>query len=425
MATSSGTGFLVNSNGWVVTNAHVVEGCAKAAVSNIGEVVQKHVDAQNDLAVVRVSTPPAGVSVLSIRRAPPRLGEDVAALGYPLSAILSDSVKITTGNINSLVGMENDTRYLQISTPIQPGNSGSPLVDKAGNLVGISSASLGAKYSADTGIIPQNVNFAIRASVLELFLQARGVSFQTVETAESPLSTADLAERVSPSVFQILCYQQLSAPPPVVVYAPTSPSPALASPEMKAAAFVAKYHDAWSTDNETALAYMRSHYGDEVDFYGRTISKTALMAEKVKFAKRWPIRTYSVRPESLIISCRPTTCHIEGIVDWSVSSPPRNKTSQGAASFSLDWDCASEIIISENGKVVKAGLRREPSSLISKWHDDNGVCRGGIDGPNSQRACESREVVSDKLYALGWCYGKKDEYGYQMKWHRCTDNSNR
>jgi hypothetical protein len=221
--TSSGTGFLVNASGDMITNAHVVDECTQVKVSGIGGASLQFIDVQNDLAVIRTA-PQSEVRPLSVRRSPPRLGEDVAAFGYPLSDILSDSVKITTGNINSLVGMANDSRYLQISAPIQPGNSGGPLVDRAGHVIGISTATLGTKYAAQTGILPQNVNFAIRASVLEAFLQARGVAFQTVETAEAPLATPDLAELVSKSVFQILCYQARPAPPPAVSEAPQQPA---------------------------------------------------------------------------------------------------------------------------------------------------------------------------------------------------------
>ncbi|WP_342588299.1 trypsin-like peptidase domain-containing protein [Phyllobacterium endophyticum] len=229
-ASSSGTGFFVNAEGWLATNAHVIEGCESITVGTFGSVLQKQVDTQNDLAIVRVSTPASGISGIAIRRASPRLGEDVAALGYPLSGLLSDSVKITTGNINSLVGIENDTRYLQISTPIQPGNSGGPLLDKAGSLLGINTATLGSKFAANSGILPQNVNFAVRASVLELFLQARGVKYQSVDTAETPLATADLADKVSPSVIQILCYGQKNEEAPVASAHTNPPSSSTVAP---------------------------------------------------------------------------------------------------------------------------------------------------------------------------------------------------
>jgi S1-C subfamily serine protease len=126
---SSGTGFFVNDQGWVVTNAHVVEGCASISALRLGDGTDLAVDKQNDLAAFKLVTG-VGKPHLPLRRSQPRLGEDIAAYGFPLSGLLSDSIKVTTGNINSLVGMENDTRYLQVSTPLQPGNSGGPVVDQ-------------------------------------------------------------------------------------------------------------------------------------------------------------------------------------------------------------------------------------------------------------------------------------------------------
>lgn len=168
---SSGTGFFINSDGWAVTNAHVLEGCSSVAVPGIGAAVDWSIDKNNDVAVVRV-VGGEGKAYLPFRGTVSRLGEDIAAFGFPLRGILSESIKVTTGNISSLVGMEEDTRYLQISTPLQPGNSGGPIVDYGGALVGVATAVLGSNFTKATGIVPQNVNFAVRSSVLEIFLQS-------------------------------------------------------------------------------------------------------------------------------------------------------------------------------------------------------------------------------------------------------------
>ncbi|MCO5083272.1 MAG: trypsin-like peptidase domain-containing protein [Rhizobiaceae bacterium] len=209
----SGTGFYVTSDGWIVTNAHVVENCARIKVVGRGEVAEWKIDAKNDLATLQ--SPGATTAPIPVR-GEPRLGEDVAALGYPLASILSSSIKITTGNINSLLGMADDTRYLQISAPVQPGNSGGPVVDRSGHLVGVVTAGLKAGASGDSSVPPQNVNFAIKASVLEIFLQSRGIAFLKADTLENTLTTADLAERIAPSVVQLLCYaaeKSATAPP--------------------------------------------------------------------------------------------------------------------------------------------------------------------------------------------------------------------
>ena len=137
----SGTAFFINADGWAVTNAHVLDGCTSASVPSMGAATDWIVDKQNDLALVKVSGG-RGKPFLRLRGAAPRLGDDITAFGYPLGGLLSDSIKVTTGNINSLVGMENDTRYLQISTPLQPGNSSGPVVDRSGGVAGVATAVL-------------------------------------------------------------------------------------------------------------------------------------------------------------------------------------------------------------------------------------------------------------------------------------------
>ncbi|MCV9942738.1 MULTISPECIES: trypsin-like peptidase domain-containing protein [unclassified Rhizobium] len=205
--TSSGTGFTVIGDGWLMTNAHVVQGCERIEVKGKGDASDPRIDATNDLALVKVqSTVP--LKPVVFRQAPTRLGEDIVAVGYPLASLLADSVKVTTGNVNALAGLRNDTRYIQISTPIQPGNSGGPVVDRDGFLLGITSATFSKQAADEIGITAQNINFAIRASVADLFMQSQSIVGQSGGRAadRQPMSTADLSDKVTPSVFQILCY---------------------------------------------------------------------------------------------------------------------------------------------------------------------------------------------------------------------------
>ncbi|QND50312.1 trypsin-like serine protease [Rhizobium lusitanum] len=210
--TSSGTGFAVTSDGWLLTNAHVVKDCKRVEVKGKGDASNPRIDAVNDLALVKISAP-APLKPMVFRKSPIRLGEDIVAIGFPLATLLADSVKVTTGNVNALAGILNDTRYIQISTPIQPGNSGGPVVDRDGFLLGITSATLSKETADEMGITAQNVNFAIRASVADLFMQSQSVADQSGDKAadEQPISTADLADKITPSVFQILCYAKLEA----------------------------------------------------------------------------------------------------------------------------------------------------------------------------------------------------------------------
>ncbi|TNV12655.1 trypsin-like peptidase domain-containing protein [Brucella pecoris] len=365
-ATGSGTGFLIAKEGWVVTNAHVVDGCDYVEVSSFGKAAEIQSDKQNDLAVLRLPTVPADIQPLKLRNAQPKLGEDVAALGYPLAKLLSDSIKITMGNINSLIGLENDTRYLQISTPIQPGNSGGPLVDRSGFLLGINSAKLDDSYAIKTsGSIPQNVNFAIKSNILELFLQSRSINFTKEDAAASELSSADLAEKVSKSVFQIVCYS--NELPKAVASAPPPPPPAVEqqtpSPTYRdtsssrlnsLAAEYVKLLISSNSDGRTALSVANDAYANYVDYFGKTTTHREVLADKKRYYDRWPIRTSQVRDYTVEVFCENNKCAVTGEYDWFVSSPKRNKKAAGTASFYYVLDMQGGIkVISEGGKARK------------------------------------------------------------------------
>lgn len=418
----SGTGFFVNADGWAVTNAHVLDGCTRASVSKMGDATDWIIDRQNDLAAVKVSGG-AGKPFLRLRGAPPRLGDDVAAFGYPFSDFLSDSIKITTGNINSLIGAQNDTRFLQISTPLQPGNSGGPVVDRSGAVLGIATA----VFQGRGDFVAQNVNFAVRSNVLELFLQSRDVEHETAMLAAEPLSTADLADMVAPAVVQILCFSDSQVPsvagahPSQQEVAPTQSPP----PNSRdfAAIFALAYHEAWSSPNDSALGFMSDVYTENINFYGNVISSALVMEEKRKFAQRWPIRDYSIRDGSLAVICAGSDCTVSAVVDWFAHSPSRAKSSNGVATFEFLLNTDRLSITREAGSVLR-GQAANPNGMLIRWSEQNEKCRGGSgDSEETWRACDAREHTQMSLAAAGWCYGRQGEARYQMQWHRCGTRS--
>lgn len=193
---TSGSGFFVSTTGLVLTNSHVLEGCLQIKVSTgkqesrSGRVIAR--DVTNDLALVSTEYKPAQFA--SFKRSA-RLGEEVAAFGFPLATVLSSSGNFTLGNITALSGLSDDTRFAQVSTPVQPGNSGGPLLDTSGNVVGVIASKLNALevMVATKGDIPQNVNFAIKSSVATNFLDTNGV--EVIEgTSVKKLSSPDLAD---------------------------------------------------------------------------------------------------------------------------------------------------------------------------------------------------------------------------------------
>jgi serine protease Do len=203
---SFGTGFFVSAQGHMLTNAHVVDGCSVIQVAGAnGPAVARLFaeDSANDLALIKTDIGPSRFAHL---RTGVRLGEAVAAFGYPLFGVLSTTGNFTLGNVTSLTGLRDDTRYLQISTPVQPGNSGGPLLDASGNLVGVVAAKLNALkvMLATDGDIPQNVNFAIKGSVAAMFLESNGVSFAS-DSLGAALAPSDLADYAKAISLPVLC----------------------------------------------------------------------------------------------------------------------------------------------------------------------------------------------------------------------------
>jgi hypothetical protein len=203
---SSGTGFFVDRGGWILTNAHVVEGCARVEVVGHGAPMELVRDRRNDLAALRVA--PVGVEPLAFRLLSVRLAEAVHALGYPLGDVLSDSVKVTSGSVSSLAGAANDDRYLQVSAPVQPGNSGGPLIDDAGFVVGIVTAQLDPELFAGV----QNVNFALRAALATAFLSAHRVPFEERAGAAAEHALPDVVEAAAQATVRVMCIGGGGAP---------------------------------------------------------------------------------------------------------------------------------------------------------------------------------------------------------------------
>jgi S1-C subfamily serine protease len=203
---TSGTGFFVPAEGHIVTNAHVVRGCVQRSVTMSSALpVTARVlaeDVANDLALLKVEAKPAAVATL---RAGVKIGEKIAVFGFPLVGVLSTKGNFTEGNISALTGIRDDTAFLQISAPVQPGNSGGPVLDGSGNVVGVVVSQFDAiKFAEATQDVPQNVNFAIKTTVLINFLDANGVSFTTGNLGQAMLP-ADLAERGKSISVLVVC----------------------------------------------------------------------------------------------------------------------------------------------------------------------------------------------------------------------------
>ncbi|MDI1261750.1 MAG: trypsin-like peptidase domain-containing protein [bacterium] len=204
----TGTGFLVSTSGHLVTNAHVVQGCVGDIQGSLtGEAAAKlrlvSSDETNDLALLQI--PGTFKDVAKIREKSVQSGDSVVAIGYPFRGLLSSDFTVTTGIVSSLSGIMNDTRFLQISAAVQPGNSGGPLLSASGDVAGVVAAKLNAlKVARATGNIPENINFAIKTGALRDFLDNSVVPYQ-ISDAKAELKTADIARNARAFTLLISC----------------------------------------------------------------------------------------------------------------------------------------------------------------------------------------------------------------------------
>ncbi len=201
----SGSGFFVTDQGHVVSNAHVIGVCKKVKAYEEGKEIYLDIlatDKVNDIGLVKGKF--KNTKYLNIKTDGAELGEDIVTFGYPLSQTLSDSVKLTKGIVSSLSGLDNNYSQIQIDAAIQPGNSGGPVLNMNGQVIGIASAGLSKLYMAETAaIIPENVNFAVASQSLTTFLKANKINIGT--SASETLSTKDLAKIGKPATIQLFC----------------------------------------------------------------------------------------------------------------------------------------------------------------------------------------------------------------------------
>ncbi|MFN9337026.1 MAG: trypsin-like peptidase domain-containing protein [Alphaproteobacteria bacterium] len=205
---STGTGFVV-ARDRVLTNHHVIDGCNAITVRtadgrSLPATMPARVDVQRDLALLAVPNDPG--PILPFRANPVRRGESVVTYGFPLAGLLAAGPTLTAGEVSALAGLANNEQHFQISAPVQQGNSGGPLLDRQGHVMGVIVSKLNAQRIAQrTGDIPQNVNFAVKGSEALGFLRRAGVEPTMRESSPTELSAAEVGERAHQSTVFIRC----------------------------------------------------------------------------------------------------------------------------------------------------------------------------------------------------------------------------
>ena len=209
---SSGTGFFVNTDAYLVSNYHVVEKCQYVGAAINGELLNVRVmasDIVNDLIVGKVENLDQS-SYLPLSMEGAYLGDNIIAAGYPLADKLSDNLKVTRGIVSSMSGMNNNYSEYQIDAAVQDGNSGGPLIDNSGNVVGVVVSQLN-KYRllVEEETIPENVNFAIKSQNLENFLKANNIEYETKRSG-NVIQNRLVAKSAQDATMMLLCFNTIA-----------------------------------------------------------------------------------------------------------------------------------------------------------------------------------------------------------------------
>lgn len=202
----SGTGFAID-DGYIATNYHVINGAGKIYISwKEGDHTEKlnaqlvATDEKNDIAILKIidsrfkgfDNIPYGFNTALANE-----GEEIFVLGYPLTSTMGEEIKLTNGIISSTKGYKDDASMYQISAPIQPGNSGGPLFDSDGNVIGI----IRAKHSE-----AENAGYAVKAIYLENLIKSSGISASVPRTNKiHSKSLAKKVKKVKGFVYKIEC----------------------------------------------------------------------------------------------------------------------------------------------------------------------------------------------------------------------------
>jgi S1-C subfamily serine protease len=236
-SSTSGSGFFVSKLGHIVTNQHVVKECTKLTVGdNANSQVQATViesDRRNDLALLKISSTEMasdetkslirklgsplsrnlGLKVVPLssngllRSDDVELGESLLVAGYPYGDIFSNTIKVTKGIVSAIRGIGDDSGQFQLDAAVQPGNSGGPIYDENGNIVGVVVAQLNKLKMAKTiGSLPENVNFGIKASTVRSFLTSSGLPTKWSARSKS-MSTKELAKIARNQTVMVVCHR--------------------------------------------------------------------------------------------------------------------------------------------------------------------------------------------------------------------------
>jgi S1-C subfamily serine protease len=200
---ASGTGFFVSKEGHIITNYHVIEGCDVNKLAYKGKSFNTDtiaVDKKNDLAILKTKLIPS--RVYSVSNNDVNLLEDIIIAGYPLGKKVSATIKTSKGSITALAGYGDNYSEFQTDAALNQGNSGGPIIDQKGNVVGVAVANYGKKAGVES------FNFGIKSSTLKTFASANGLKFLPPNNRD--LSNKDLGQLITEATIYLECHMTVA-----------------------------------------------------------------------------------------------------------------------------------------------------------------------------------------------------------------------
>ena len=203
IAAASGTGFFVSAVGHIVTNNHVIDGCDLVKTSFNGNQINSKVlsvDKANDLAILKTEIKPN--YIYSVSDEDVELLEDIIIAGYPLGKQVSAAIKTSKGSVTALAGFQDNYSEFQTDAALNSGNSGGPIMNQKGNVVGVAVAAFGKKEGVES------FNFGIKSSTLRTFAKANGISFLPPNRRE--LSNKELGQLITNGTVYLECHMTVA-----------------------------------------------------------------------------------------------------------------------------------------------------------------------------------------------------------------------
>jgi len=203
VAAASGTGFFVSKSGHIISNHHVIEGCDTTKLTFKGKEVVADVlavDKMNDLAILKANLIPNKVYSVAIEDA--GLLEDIIIAGYPLGKKVSAAIKTSKGSVTALAGYGDNYSEFQTDAALNQGNSGGPIMNQKGNVIGVAVANYGKKVGVES------FNFGIKSSTLKTFASANGLTFLPPNNRD--LSNKDLGKLITDGTVYLECFMTVA-----------------------------------------------------------------------------------------------------------------------------------------------------------------------------------------------------------------------